>query len=242
MGHPKRQAFIDELLPKLPGAELVLDREDNRWETGRRALLAFDSAASHHLVLQDDAIPSRDLLAAAENAAQAAGERPVSLYMGSVPQSRQIVVPAVREARESGTPWIEMEGPIWGVGIIVPTSHIPELVPWCDQRRLPNYDHRIASFYKNVVKTLCWYTAPSLVDHRPVGENPSLIEGRDGNRRAHWFIGEDNSGESLSWHQPPVDASPIVNFYNRKSRQRRRVRRGSHRHRALTDASNWEVT
>lgn len=219
MGHPSRRRFIEGLSEELPEAEVVLDRRDDRWETGRRALLAFDPDADFHLVVQDDAILCRDLPAGALAAAEAAGERPVALYTGRARPRRHTVARAVRRARASGSPWLAMEGPLWGVAIVLPTVHIPELVQWCDANPVPNYDRRIASFYERT-GIECWYTLPSLVDHRPVAENPSLIAGRTGNRRAHWFIGSERSAAELDFSGEPVRPEAALEFRHKRDGRR----------------------
>lgn len=203
MAHPSREHFVAELAEQLPEAEIVWDRHNDRWETGARSLRAFDPAAEHHLVLQDDGVPCADLLTAAERAAKAAGERPVALYTGRVRPHQRTINPAVRQARTEGRPWIAAPGPYWGVGLVIPTAHIEELTWWGDNHaEISNYDRRIAAWYAEQ-EIDCWYTVPSLVNHRPVAENPSLVKGRTGNRTAHWFI---NGGDPLAidWSGEPV--------------------------------------
>ena len=203
MAHPKRAAFVAELTDQLPEAEVVWDRHDDRWETGTRSLLAFDPSADYHLVVQDDAIVCRDLVVGAEKAARAAGERPVALYTGRVRPSQRVIGPAVRSALRRGSPWISYRGPLWGVGLVIPTAHIPELVAWGNANtRRANYDRRIEEFYTRRGID-CWYTVPSLVDHRSVDENPSLVEGRTGNRTAHTFI-RDRSPLDIDWSRDPI--------------------------------------
>ena len=240
MGHPKRQPFIDELVPQLPGIEVVLDRHDDRWETGRRSLLAFDPAAKWHLTVQDDAILSRDLIPACEKVVEAAGERPVALYTGKVRPHHNTVQPAYRRARRTGSPWLEMEGPWWGVAIILPTAHIPDVVAWGDDHpEIQNFDRRIAAWYKHVAGIDCWYTVPSLVDHRPADDNPSMIPKRTGNRQAHWFIGEDRSGLEVDWSLPPVGLGDKQAVFRNEAGQRRRARVGTVRYRRLTQNPRW---
>lgn len=205
MAHPSRREFVEELLPKLDRpVGVVYDYHDNRWETGRRALLAFNPDASHHLVLQDDAIPCRDLIAGTERAAEAAGEHPIALYTGKVRPSQHIIKPRVNRAKAKCIPWFEHEGPWWGVGIVVPTADIPELIEWCDGHKVSNYDLRICHFYGRRKKIRCRYTVPSLVDHRPINENPSLVAGRTANRQARWFIGADRSALEIDWDKEPM--------------------------------------
>jgi hypothetical protein len=205
MAHRSRGRFVAQLRRRLPGVPVAWDKYGDRWETGTRALLLHDPKAKWHLCLQDDAIICRDLLVAAERAARAAGERPVSLYTGAPRPKKRIVAPAVLRAQAQGSPWIEMPGPWWGVAIILPTAHIEPLVEWGNLHpELPNYDGRIAAWYASVVKVRCWYSVPSLVDHRPVAVSPSLIAGRTGNRRAYEFIGTRRSAAGIDWEREPV--------------------------------------
>ncbi len=105
--------------------------------------------------------------------------------------------------------WVSGEGPHWGVAIIVPTEHIPDLIAWCNLccGHIANYDARITAFYQ--YRGLdCWYTVPSLVNHREVSENPSLIGGRSGNRTAFNFIGP-NSPLRVRWDTPPVPVKRV---------------------------------
>jgi len=204
MAHPKRRRFVEELLPRLDReAEVVWDRENDRWETGRRSLMAFDSSATHHLVIQDDAIPCRDLVAGTEEAVKFSGERPLGLY---VSWATGHVASAVRRARDGESSWLQMEGPWWGPAVVIPTAQIPELVEWGDKRPdIANYDRRITRFY-GFRRVECWYSLPSLVDHRPGDENPSLVEGRTAtNRVAQWFIGADASALDIDWSKPPLE-------------------------------------
>jgi hypothetical protein len=239
MGHPKRRTFIDELAPQIPGIEVVLDRHNDRWETGRRSLLAFDPNVTHHCVVQDDAILCRDFIPSLERAIAAVrSERPVGLYVGRVRPHRDSVTPTVKRALKLGVPWLEMEGPWWGVAIVIPTAHIPELVAWGDENtKIANYDRRIAAFYASQGID-CWYTVPSLVDHRPVDENPSLIEGRTGNRRAHTFV-TDVSPLEIDWHREPMRLDSPVTYRNTVTRKRRTVKVGTATQAMMSRHRNW---
>lgn len=54
MAHPARAAFVDELTGLLDRpAKVVWDERQDRWDTGRRAMLAYDPACTHHLVVLD---------------------------------------------------------------------------------------------------------------------------------------------------------------------------------------------
>lgn len=241
MGHPSRQKFITQLHREMPDAEVVMDRENDRWETGRRALLAYDPNASHHCITQDDAILCRDYTETVEVVAEAAGERPVGLYVGSPRPHADVVLTAMKRAKREKLPWIEMAGPWWGVAIIIPTSAMPELVEWGDLNpRIKNYDRRVSRYFEKLGID-CWYTVPSLVDHRPVAQNPSLIKGRTGDRRAYSFVGTKTSPLSIDWTRGPVRVAETIAFRHRNTQVVREVALNGPRHRRMSKSPLWEV-
>jgi hypothetical protein len=189
MAHPKRAPFVPELEHALdrPAAVVWDDGSNSRWGTGRRALLAYDPDATHHLVIQDDAVIPRDLVAGVEAAlAHAPADVPVCLYVGKVRPYREMVTEYV--ARAAGASWLVMDRLNWGVAIVIPTTMIDDLVAFCDTLSIPNYDSRMSAWFEaNDIRV--WYPWPSLVDHR---ESPSLVPGRGHSGRvAHRFIGAE---------------------------------------------------
>lgn len=191
MAHPARQRFVGELIGALDGpASITWDRQNDRWETGRRSLLAVDPDATHHLVIQDDSVICRDLLAGAARAASEHPDTLISLYLGRQRPHAAKFVKIVAEAKAHGQRWVVFPELCWGVAIIVPRDLIEPIVAYGDTcPQVANYDKRISKYLEKEHIPV-WYTLPSLVDHRAGAENPSLIPGRTGmNRVAHWFIG-----------------------------------------------------
>lgn len=198
MAHPRRKRFVTELLARLDRpARVVWDERNDRWDTGRRSMLAYDPAATHHLVVQDDAIIPRDLVAGVERAlGHAPADSPLCLYCGRNQPYRELVQQLVSRAGGDAS-WLTMSQLHWGVGIVMPTSLIDDMVTWCDTRTsIANYDRRISRWCQHRGLTV-WYPWPSLVDHR---DSPSLVAGRgSANRRAHRFLGEDRSVLDCRW-------------------------------------------
>lgn len=195
MAHPSRKTWIPELLNQLPTATTVWDEKNEVWDTGKRALQAFEPDATHHLVVQDDAVLSKDFWKTCQNIVEHSGKYPVALYMGRT--SRYYC----RRADTCRGPWFALEGPRWGPAIILPTACIPEAVAWGDQdRKTRGYDGKLTRYFR-YAKTTCLYTVPSLVDHRGVRENPSLFAGRTADRHAYKFTGE--SAVEVDWSIPP---------------------------------------
>lgn len=203
MAHPRRQRFVPGLLADLNAdVPVIWDRDNNRWDTGRRAMLAYDPTATHHVVIQDDAIVPADLLAGLEQALRyVPKDLPVGLYIGKITPQRNIVQRHVMRAGEH-TRWIIMNKLYWGVGVVMPTSVIEEMVKWCDHLKAANYDVRISSWCRHREKPV-YYPWPSLVDHR---NSPSLVAGRtSAGRHAHRFIGVSRSVLDVDWDGSVLD-------------------------------------
>lgn len=208
MAHPARADMVPSVVDALDAEPVVVfDQKNNRWDTGRRSLLAYDPAASHHLVVQDDAILCRDLVAGLERALKhVPAASPLGLYTGRLRPRHRRVAAMAAHSLEAGSPWLVMEGPWWGVAIVMPTHLIDACVAWGDDHpQIENYDTRITRFFA-ARRVDCWYTMPSLVDHRT--DHRSLIPGRTGIRSAHRFIGADVSATSIDWAVPPPGPPP----------------------------------
>jgi hypothetical protein len=198
MADRRREAFVAELLAKLDRpAEVVWDQREDRWDTGRRAMLAYSGDTSHHLVLQDDAVIPHDLVAGVERAlGHVPDGSPLALYCGRVRPFREMITALVTAAGDDAS-WLTMGQIHWGVGIVMPTGLIRRMVAWCDRRSdIANYDRRISRWCQHQGLTV-YYPWPSLVDHR---DSPSLVAGRgSAGRRAHRFLGANRSALDCDW-------------------------------------------
>jgi hypothetical protein len=207
MAHKKRARHIPGLLERLglTDADVIWDRRNDRWDTGRRAWEAVDQTADFGCVLQDDAVVPLDFIAGMEKALTFLPEKAlVSPYTGTRRPAASRVERAVNEARKAGVSWIRMPSLNWGVGIIAPTDIIDRMLPWCDKQTYPNYDRRIGRYAIDVLRIPTWCTWPSLVDHR---DDDSLV-GHGQGRKAHQFLGEEVSALSVKWDSSYVDLSP----------------------------------
>lgn len=204
MAHPKREHLVPELTTRLglTADDVIWDRCNDRWDTGRRAWEAIDQGAQWGMVVQDDALPCADLIAGMEQALERVPENVlVSPYIGTRRPVAGRIDRVVRDALAAEAAFIEMPSLCWGVAIVAPTNIIDEMLPWCDVQSYPNYDRRIGRFAIDVKRMSTWCTFPSLVDHRDI---PSLIGHGDG-RIAHHFIGAEASALSVDW-----DAGSVV--------------------------------
>ena len=204
MAHPKRAGWVPQLADAIAAdVQVVWDRHNDRWDTGRRSLLAYNKDATHHLVVQDDALVCEDLTKAVTGLVDHTGDHPVSLYMGRLKKPHTKMAVAYHRSVQKQWSFVAAAGPFWGVAILLPVAHIERVVAHGDGLNIPNYDLRIADWYRRQ-KLLCWYTVPSLVQHRNGTSNPSLIPNRTGkNRYAHHYIGGGNSALSVDWSATP---------------------------------------
>ena len=215
MAHPSRAnqvASIQAVLDR--SVSVVWDQVNNRWDTGRRAMLAYDPACSYHVVIQDDLLIPRDLLAGLERAlAYVPRNVPVAGYIGRVRPARDLILDTVTLARRCNASWVTTRCLYWGPLICVPTNCIEEMVTFCDPIvGIANYDLRISRYFEELgIRT--WSTWPSIVDH---DDGPSLVPGRSGadrtrpggtNRIAHDFCGTQTSVLDLDWSGLIVDSN-----------------------------------
>lgn len=204
MAHKKRETWAEELSVDL-GLPIVWDQVNDRHETGLRCLRAgLDHGATHHVVVQDDGLPCRDLLDGLAKATEFSGDRIVGLYVGNTGSHADRLL---KTARSTGRSWmVRPRGMVlWGVALVIPTVHLPELIRGYEKSREQNYDRRIEHWAdQHGVDT--WFTVPSLVDHRHGDENPSLVPGRTStSRHARWYIGADASAVDVDWSLVPLE-------------------------------------
>lgn len=198
MAHPSRAHFIPYIFDKL-GREVPVawDLISNRWDTGRRAWQLHDPAATHHLVLQDDVILSKNLLEALPLVAATAGNRPVSLFARNKKRWNKLILQAMR--RDRRVRWLVLCRLNWGPAVMLPVADIAPMLAWVDDNcYMPNYDVRIGYWYLRQNRPV-WYTMPSLVDHRIEGDSLVWNLRSQAGRYALHFIGEERAGADLDW-------------------------------------------
>lgn len=255
MAHPRRAEQVGQILAQLDrqDVEVVWDERNNRWDTGRRSMLAYDPRCTHHAVIQDDVLVCRDLFAGVLAALEhVSGDVPVCGYVGRVRPFAEMVTMAAAVAGARGASWLTMHTLNWGPLIVVPTAHIPAMIDHCDTlTEILNYDRRLSRYWELIVGAPTWYTWPSLVDH---ADGPSLVRGRIGTDRskaihtrvAHTFIGEDASALDVDWSGRAIDAENIcpdgkVVMRNRATGQELRLPLFSARVRRLRGLPSWEL-
>lgn len=197
MAHPSRAEMVKDLLARLDvPATVVWDEKQDRHDTGVRSLEAFDPDCTHHMVIQDDAVPCRDLVAGVTKALERVPTgHPLSCYIGKVKPFAREVDKIVARAHD-GVSFIRMAGIYWGPCIVAPIADLPELTRWFrNAQGIKNYDRRTSRWFERQRRE-CWYTWPPLVDHRG---DESLTHRHTSRRTAHRALGPERSAMKLDW-------------------------------------------
>lgn len=227
MAHPSRSEMVDDLLERLDApATVVWDEIQDRHDTGVRSLEAFDPDCTHHMVIQDDALPCRDLVAGVTEALERVPEgHPFSGYIGRVKPYRA-KINAIIEKAHADVSFIRMAGIYWGPCVVLPTAALPQLCPWFrGATGIENYDKRMSEWFKSQ-KLECWYSWPSLVDHRG---DESLTHGHAGKRRAHHALAPEESALDANWSRQVLSMPEAEAFDRERQENARRAARKAER-------------
>lgn len=203
MAHRSREALVLDLVQSIDADVTVAwDQRNNEWDTGRRALCAYDRDAQWHVVLQDDAVVCRDLIAGLGHALERVPvNAAVGLYIGRERRENGRIARIAARADAEQCSWIHLPQLHWGVGLVVPVALIDDVVRTGDRTHVVEYDRRLSSVFRKM-RMPVWYPWPSLVDHR---DEPSLLRhDRHEPRRAHRFGGPGWSALNNAWWKGQV--------------------------------------
>lgn len=205
MAHPARRDLVHNLLERLgedvpvswdPHAEPSRDKQ-RRWMVGAGAWTMHDQKADWHIVLQDDAKVCDQFIDVATNALRKInGVAAASWYYGDHPPFLDIESD-VRLTSSRGS-WVYSTKLHSGLGIVLPTGIIPDMLNSCYRMSMLTYDMRISQYLRKN-KFSVGYWLPCLVDHLQV---PSLL-GHMAVRKAVSFI-QDPTRAGLEFQAFPV--------------------------------------
>lgn len=195
--HPARSELLERLLNLLSPAHVLVahdptpDDKPGPLRTYLRALELAPAWSTHHLVLQDDALVSRNFVEAASVVARARPENPVALFCPKQPPEMAV---KIRGAVDRGEGIVEIPPRRWApvVALIWPVELARDFLAYVIEKDWPTHfradDEAVGRFFRENAIEL-YATAPSLVEHPDVER--SLIGNRvRGGRVAAAFIGD----------------------------------------------------
>jgi hypothetical protein len=165
-----RAEHLRSLLQRYPFSDISVTYDfaeggthESEWNNGVESLRSGLGKGDWHCVIQDDAILTPNFYENIEGAINncPGGKTLISLYTGMPrPLGKRVKLAVDKVVDET---WLEYWLLMWGVGILIPTSHIEPMIDFVSDRTEP-YDTRIGIFYQRN-RLPIYYTMPSLVDH-----------------------------------------------------------------------------
>lgn len=196
VGHHQREEKAQTLSDTLYADYTWIDNGSlGEWNNHYRAWAQGSySEATHVCVLQDDAVPIAQFTGALMHSIERRPDEMLGLYVGNGRPNPEEVSEAVKQAEILGAGWISTDALCWGVGTVLPTYLIPDMLNSLEGHKSP-YDQRLSAWlhysYRNA-----FYPWPSLVDHE---DTPSLVwKGDQGVRKAH-KTGVPNDSSTVVW-------------------------------------------
>ena len=175
MAHPARREMAEQLSLSLGGVPIIWDRENDIWDTCRRAWEAIDKTAEYGLVFQDDVIVCRDFIPRAE--AILTGRFIYNFFVHYVFAEK--VKNALAEGKSAFfRPKISSE-----VAICMPTRFIDSMIRYCQEHKA--LDDTWISLWAQKNRIRVCYPIPSLVDHRKGESIFHKLTGRPQRKGSH---------------------------------------------------------
>jgi hypothetical protein len=244
MAHPRRQGWA-KALSLDTGLPIVWDQVNTVWDTAKRAWRHAAANAGpdtrHCVVLQDDAIPCRDLLPTLQAISDLYPLEPFCLTV--IDYRLHGARRDYDRAVQAGEPFWYSNAAVSAVGLMLPVRDVEPMIAFGDTFGTIHDDLKVRNYYRQQGRKLL-FPIPSLLQHRNVDENPSLVPGNDGrwsDRASSTFIGQDVSGLSVNWSgMRPGQARPIVQFRNTRNGETISVPAGSKAAAMLSRRPHWE--
>ena len=175
----------------------IPDPTGSLWGSCKAVLTSYLPDDTHVMVLQDDVLPCKDLIKAAERIIELLPNEPITLFSNSE---------VIKRAREKQKNWVKLRVWFMAQAYILPVALIKDMIPWVEQRVKQSVymdDDRMATYMYYQGKYV-YATAPCLVEH--IGWNETTLRGyQPGHefkpelRMASDYIGFEKSALDIDW-------------------------------------------
>lgn len=185
--------------------EIITDEKYDLWTGAKKTLQSYKPGDTHLLVLQDDILPCKDLIFAAEQIVELLPNNHISLFSIGDWQTN----PNVR--------WANLKTWRMAQCYIAPVTMIEDFIKWADRHIKPEiyFDDDRWAMYLFANSILTYASNPSLVEH--LGWNQSTLTGYQPGtifepriRMAKNFIGFEKSAMDIDWSQG-IDKPLLIN-------------------------------
>lgn len=189
MASEERRHFFPYLKEKLGDVPFSIDapRKDPKnigvWENCKRAWKMYAPEASHHIVIQDDALISKDFMKHVEDLLKKTpGDYAYSLYFGD-----ELATAPQEKTKAENEGYIVRRLLGTGVATMLPTYAITRIMEWGD-RNNTNIDDANIGYALQQMGMKIVYPVPCFVDHRSFKDTPTLVHSTESERTSKYFI------------------------------------------------------
>lgn len=199
MAMKKRAFHVKQLQEAFAPSEVFVswgDTYDTLWENARNAWEHYDPEATHHLLLQDDAILCNNFINGAFATIGTVPDKILSFFLMDLIVKREPV---------EGTHWV-VGYSLGTVSICFPVPTLKDFLKWETdfyEAWGPDDDVRINGYMLFRLNPL-WNCIPSIVDHNHM---ESLLCHLNGST-AEWYIGETDP-ETIDWSENIENVFPV---------------------------------
>jgi hypothetical protein len=229
IAHSKRRDWAEQLSAQFD-LPITWDESNDELDTHLRALESFNPDAQYHLTIED------------------VQNQPICFYYGQTRPYPEATKDALAQLDLYGANMIRMAGPLWGVCVAHPITHLPQLIESYKSDPARTSDIRLFKGYAKMgIRTL--HPIPSPVDHRDL---TPLAHARTRGQRTAYRYGETD------WTQPlivnyesaklpiPEPSTPVpltkITFTHKETGIVRQVDTGSNIERRMSENEMWVRT
>jgi hypothetical protein len=209
MTHPDRQEQLQNLIDQIGDQTeytIITDTDGlGIWGNAMRAWRAYTPEATHHMVLQDDVILSRNFFSIAKKLIS-------RVFSGDSVSFCDNLRSEMNLAEKENYHWAVTTKVRHGQCLVQPVGQIEDFIHFCEWFVRPDYDHddgRLEMFLKKHRRAI-WHSVPSLVEHDDRGSVGGEMNNDHEPYLAFKFIGKDNQADEKLWTSMRVGFRPAT--------------------------------
>lgn len=206
MTHPDRKDQLQNLVDQIGDQVEYTIHEDTEglgiWGNAMRAWRAYTPEATHHMVLQDDAVLSQNFFSIARKLISRVNPGDTVSFCDKLQSEMNL-------AQREGFHWVVTTKVRHGQCLVQPVPQIEDFIHFAEWFVRPDYDHddgRLEIFLKRHRRAI-WHSVPSLVEHDDRG-SVGLPPNDDEPYLGFKFIGANNEADEKMWTDQRVGFKP----------------------------------
>ena len=207
MTHPVRTAQLQNLIDQIGDQieyAIIIDEEGlGIWGNAMNAWRAYIPEATHHMVLQDDVILSKNFFRVAKKLISIVHATDSISFCDKLQSEMNL-------AEREGFHWVVTTKVRHGQCLVQPVGQIEDFIQFSEWFVRPDYDYdsgRLEMFLKRHRRGI-WHSVPSLVEHDDHGSVGAIFNEGDEPYLGYKFIGRDTEADPKEWSTLRVGFRP----------------------------------